>query len=185
MSSLFPANQANLLNWFEAECAEIFPKYFLWHAIGYAEIDTTLRTQIDILVPSHKRDVEDLPLIVPNGAKVYYIGFRTPDVALTGTTGNLLKVGTALTDVTPNIAVASNVIAASSTAKSVATPFDSVLATAPGATQYYLLCSNAGSTAAGTGVKVAEGKKRVVVDICYLTVAEPSRLEQLGYPSSY
>jgi hypothetical protein len=183
---LFPANQANILRWFEGERLEFYPKIHAYHALGYALITTTLQTSIDIKVPSHKRDVDDTLLIIPSGAQVYYIGFRTPkDVALVGTTGEKLKVGTAHTDTAPVLTVASSAIAANSIAKAAATPYDSVLATLGSATQYKLFCSNAGNTAAGTGVKVATGTQRVIVDVCYLLSADPSRNEQLGYPSTY
>jgi hypothetical protein len=186
---LFPGNQTNNLNWFTGERLEEMPKIQAWHAIGYATIPSGLQTSIDIFVPSNRRDSNDLPLIVPAGSQVYYIGLRTPkDVALIGTTGERLKVATAHTDVNPAIVVASNVIAANSTARSGATPFDTLaapLGILGGATQYRLLCSNAGNTAAGTGIRVATGTQRVIVDLCYLTLGEPSRIEQVGYPSSY
>ncbi len=183
---LFPANQANILRWFEGERLEFYPKIHAYHALGYALITTTLQTSIDLKVPSHKRDVDDTLLIVPSGAQVYYLDFRTPkDVALIGTTGEKLKVGTVHTDTAPVLTVASSVIAANSSAKAAATPYDAALATLGGATQYKLLCSNAGNTAAGTGVRVATGTQRVIVDVCYLLAADPSRNEQLGYPSTY
>lgn len=185
---LFPGNQTQLLNWFNGERLEEMPKIQAWHAIGYATITSSLQTSIDILVPSHRRDVSDVPLIVPSGAQVYFIGFRTPNVALIGTTGERLKVATAHTDVNPNIAVASSAIAANSTGRSGATPFDTLaapLGILGGATQYRLLCSNAGNTAAGTGIRVATGTQRVVVDLCYVTLGDPSRQEQVGYPSTY
>lgn len=183
---LFPGNQTQLLNWYRNERLEALPKWQAWHAIAYAEIDTTLRSQIDLLVPSHTRDSADIPLVIPAGARVYYIGLRTPaDVPLVGTTGERLKVATAHTDANPNIQVASSAIAANSIASAVATPFDAALATLGASTQYRLLVSNTGNTAAGNGVRVATGKKRVIADICYLTAGEPSRLEQLGYPSTY
>ena len=185
MTQIFPGNQTNLLNWYRDEHVEIFPTWLAWHALGYAEVDATLRSRIEIFVPSHTRDVEDIPLIIPTGARIYYVGFRTPDEAIIGTTGERLKVGTGHTDVNPNIAVADSAIAANSTAKSVATPFDNAITTLSSAAQYQLFCSNAGNTAAGNGVRISSGKKRLVVDICYLTAAEPSRLEQLGYPSTY
>ncbi len=189
MSLLYPGNQTNLLRWFDDDKLEFYPKILAYHALGYALIATTLQTSIDIKVPSHKRDVDDTLLIVPSGAQVYYIGFRTPkDVALVGTTGEKLKVGTAHTDTAPVLTVASSAVAANSTAKSAATPYDTLaapLGTLGGATQYKLLCSNAGNSAAGTGVKVATGTQRVIVDVCYLLPADPSRLEQLGYPSTY
>ncbi|MBW4674675.1 MAG: hypothetical protein KME52_11795 [Desmonostoc geniculatum HA4340-LM1] len=186
---LLPGNQTNLLRWFEGERLEFFPKIHAYHALGYALITSTLQTSIDIKVPSHKRDVDDTLLIVPSGAQVYYIGFRTPkDVALVGTTGEKLKVGTVHTDTAPVLTVASSAIAANSIAKSAATPYDTLaapLGTLGSATQYKLLNSNAGNTAAGTGIKVATGTQRLIVDICYVLAADPSRLEQLGYPSTY
>jgi hypothetical protein len=99
-----------------------------------------------------------------------------------------LKVGTAHTDVNPNIAFASNAIAANSSARAAATPYDTPaapLGTLGSATQYRLFCSNAGNTAAGTGVRVATGTQRVIVDVCYLLPGDPSRIEQLGYQSTY
>lgn len=187
--SLFPGNQTNLLRWFEGESLELYPKMLAYHALGYATITTTLQTSIDIYVPSHKRDVSDTLLIAPAGAIVYYIGFRTPkDVALVGTTGDKLKVGTAHTDTAPAVSVASSAIAANSIAKSAASPYASLsapLATLGSATQYKLLCSATGNDGAGSGIKVAAGTQRVIADICYLLIADPSRLEQLGYPSTY
>lgn len=185
---LLPGNQVNFLRWFENERLEFYPKMHAYHALGYAEITSTLQTSIDIRVPSHKRDVSDTPLILPSGAIVYYIGFRTPNVALIATTGEKLKVAAAHTDTAPVLTAASNAIAANSTARSAASPYASLsapLGTLGGATQYRLLCSNAGDTAAGTGVRVASGVQRAVVDICYLLIADPSRIEQLGYPSTY
>lgn len=156
-----------------------------WHAIGYATITNVPQTQIDIFVPSHKRDVADLPLILPTGAVLYYLGLRTPAVALIGATGERLKVGTVQTDVNPGIAVASNAIAPNSFASAAATPFAAPLATMAVPTQYRLLNSNAGNTAAGTGIRVASGTQRVIVDACYVLPGEPSRVEMLGYLSTY
>lgn len=186
---LLPGNQTNLLRWFEGERLEFYPKIHAYHALGYAEITSTLQTSIDIKVPSHKRDVSDTLLIVPAGAQVYYIGLRTPkDVALIGTTGERLKVGTVHTDTAPVLTVASNAVAANSIASSAGSPYATLaapLGTLGGATQYKLLNSNAGNTAAGTGIRVASGTQRAIVDICYLLIADPSRIEQLGYPSTY
>ncbi|ABA24673.1 hypothetical protein Ava_D0008 [Trichormus variabilis ATCC 29413] len=185
---LFPGNQTQLLNWYNGERLECYPKILAYHALGYATITSSLQTQIDIFVPSHQRDRNDTPLIVPAGAQVYYIGLRTPNVALIGTTGERLKVAAAHTDTAPVLTVASSAIAANSSARSVATPYDTLaapLGTLGGATQYRLLNSNAGNTVAGTGVRVASGTQRVICDVCYLLAADPSRLEQVGYPSTY
>lgn len=187
---LLPGNQVDLLDWFRGERLEFYPKMQAFHAIGYALVTATNQVQIDVLVPSHVRDVSDLPLIVPTGATVYYIGFRTPaSVALLGTSGERLKIGTAHTDVNPNIAFAAgNNIAANSSARIAATPYDTPaapLGVLGAATQYRLFCSNAGNTAAGTGVRVATGTQRVIVDVCYLLAGDPSRIEQLGYQSTY
>ncbi|MFN6460849.1 MAG: hypothetical protein RMZ41_003250 [Nostoc sp. DedVER02] len=190
---LFPGNQTNFLSWFRGERVEFMPKVWAYHAMGYALITTAPQTQIDIFVPSHSRDISDLPLIVPAGARVYWISLRVPKpITLVGTTGDRLKVGTAHTDVNPNIAVASSAIAGGSSAQAAAVPFDTLaapLGTLGGSTQYRLYCSNAGNTAAGSGISVASGVNptlsRVVVDVCYLVPGIPSRLENLGYQSSY
>jgi hypothetical protein len=46
-------------------------------------------------------------------------------------------------------------------------------------TTYNLLVSNAGNTAAGTGIRTAANKVRLIVDVAYIYVNDPALPERL------
>lgn len=187
--------------------------YILNEAVGYAKIDTTLRTNISVYVPSSQSqtpgesvNAPDRLLILPIGAIVTRIALRLPKIdpnkttqygnlrtgaTLIGTTGELVKVGygTTFTNTAPSIAAASSVYApnASATVQRGNAGADvalSGLVTIGSATPVNLLVSNAGSTAAGTGIATSAGVALAIVQVCWLELQAAPNYEDLGYISA-
>lgn len=187
--------------------------YILNEAVGYAKIDTTLRTNISVFVPSSQAQTPgesinspDRLLILPVGAIVSRIALRLPRIdpnattqygnlrkgaTLIGTTSELVKVGygTTFTNTAPAIAAASSVYTPNATA-TVQRGLAGVdvalsgLITTGAATPVNLLVSNAGSSAAGTGIATSSGVAFAIVQVCWFEPQSAPSYEDLGYISS-
>lgn len=187
--------------------------YYLNEAVGYAKIDTTLRSNISVFIPSSQAQTPgesinspDRLLILPVGAIVTRIGLRLPKIdpnttqqfgnlpkgrTLIGTTGELVKVGygTTFTSTDPAIASVSNAYTPDAT-KTVQRPIGAAdvalsgLATIGAATPVNLLVSNAGSTAAGAGIATSGGVAFAIVQVCWYEIQPALRYEDLGFISS-
>jgi hypothetical protein len=202
-----------ILNGRTADKVNLHTGYLLREAVGYAKIDTTLRTNISVYVPSSQAQTPgesinspDQLLILPAGAVVARIGLRLPKIdpntttqygnlrkgaTLIGTTGELVKVGygTTFTNTAPSIAAASSVYAPDATATvqrglAGADVTLSGLVTTGAATPVNLLVSNAGSSAAGTGIATSAGVAFAIVQVCWYEIQPALRYEDLGYISS-
>ena len=146
----------------------------------------------------------DKLLTVPAGMVLYYLGLRIPpptpgqsptpasgsvptttggNTTLIGTTGERLKVGTAHTDTAPVITCASNAyvpgIAKLAPTQAMWGTLAAPLGVLGSDTTYNLLVSNAGNTAAGTGIRTAANKVRLIVDVAYIYVNDPALPERL------
>lgn len=171
---------------------------------GWAKLTTTLQTEIDIVLPSHQRRKADKPYVIPNGATIYRIGLRLPrelradedkkygilekGASIIGTTGERLKVASttaAHTATAPAIVAANNSYTPNGSAVLCVNEWQALtgqLATLGADTTFKLYCSNAGNTAAGTGIRVSSGEAYVIAEICFKMAAEALDFERTGYP---
>lgn len=186
---------------------------YLRESVGYAKIDTTLRSNISVFVPSSSAQTPgesilspDRLMILPVGAVIVRIGLRLPRVdpnnttqfgnlqkgrRLIGTTGELVKVGygTTFTNTDPAIAAVANAYAPDAS-KTVQRPSGSAdaplngLVSIAAATPVNLLVSNAASTAAGNGIATSGGIALAIVQVCWIEVQPALRYEDMGYISS-
>jgi len=155
------------------------------------------------------------PLVLPQGAVVTYAALRLPRMydekgsrvvghlangwTIVGTTGENLKIGYDATGyrhltTAPVVASANNAhaangvaIAARGSALDAAAP--SLFTTLTADTPVKLYVSNAGNTAAGTGIRLGGTAKStdfafIVVEIGWRAAAAPAMLENLGLPYS-
>jgi hypothetical protein len=185
--------------------------YVLREIVGYAKLTPTLQTNIPILIPSNAQAAGELVtnpdrrLVLPIGAIVCRIALKLPrqdpnkttqfgnlpiKSTLIGTTGELVKVGAdnVFTTTDPSIAAVANAYAPNAE-KTVQRPLgiaDAIptgLITVSAATNMSLLVSNAGSTAAGTGISTSAGVALAIVQICYYEIQPAITYEQMGYES--
>lgn len=187
--------------------------YYLCEAVGYAKIDPTLRSNIQVMIPSSQAQTPgesinspDRPLILPAGAIIGRIGLRLPQSdpnttqqfgnlpkgrALVGTTGELVKVGfnSVFTNTDPAIACVANAYAPNASRvvqrpPGVAdVPLSGLIATVA-PTPVNLLVSNAGSTAAGNGIATSGGVAFAIVQVCWYEIQPAIRYEDMGFISS-
>lgn len=194
------------LNGYTADGVNLHNGYVLHEAVGYAKITSTLQTNIPVMLPSGAKTAQeqilkpDTRLVIPNGAIVVRLGLKLPStdpnnygqlgtgVTLVGTTGELLKVaGDATYDTTdPKITAASNAYAIGAwatvqRANGAAAVATSSLINQTAAKSLSLVVSNAGSTAAGTGIRTSSGIGYAVVQACWLMVQNALDYEDLGY----
>lgn len=188
--------------------------YVLNEAVGYAKIDTTLRTSISVYVPSSQSqtpgesvNAPDRLLILPIGAIVTRIALRLPKIdpnkttqygnlrtgaTLIGTTGELVKVGfgTTFTSTAPSIAAASSVYAPNASATvqrgngAADVTLSNLITISGSAAPVNLLVSNAGSSAAGTGIATSAGVALAIVQVCWFEPQAAPSYEDLGYISA-
>lgn len=187
--------------------------YYLNEAVGYAKIDSTLRSNISVFIPSSQAQTPgesinspDRLLILPVGAIVTRIGLRLPridpnttqqfgnlpkDRTLFGTTGELVKVGygSVFTNTDPAIAAVANAYNPDAT-RTVQRPVGvadvalSGLTTIAAPTPVNLLVSNAGNTAAGNGIATSGGHAFAIVQVCWYEIQPALRYEDMGFISS-
>ncbi|MFA9202048.1 MAG: hypothetical protein ACEQSC_00655 [Candidatus Nanopelagicaceae bacterium] len=204
----------HILNGANRDTVNLHNGYYLREAVGYAKITSTLQTNIPIYLPSQAQAGGELVtnpdklLILPTGSIVTRIALRLPATetskttqygnlpvgrTLVGTTGELVKVGATgvFTTTAPSIAAASSVYTANASA-TVQRPVGTTDVTASGlittgaATTYSLLVSNAGSTAAGSGIATSAAgvEALAIVQICWYEVQPAPSYELLGYQSA-
>jgi hypothetical protein len=179
--------------------------------IGYAKITSTLQTNIPIFLPSSGQTIEEINinpdkrLVLPVGAVITNIALRLPRLetntntpqygnlpvgsTLVGTTGELVKVAAdgVFTTTAPSIASVSNAYAPNSAAiasRPIATPADvaaSSLITVSSATNLSLVVSNAGNSAAGTGIRTSSGVGFAIVRVCWFEPLAAPTYEELGF----
>jgi hypothetical protein len=186
--------------------------YYLREAVGYAKITSTPQSNIPVYLPSQAQAGGELVtnpdrlLVLPAGAIINRIALRLPKLednktaqygnlpsksTLIGTTGELVKVGAAgvFTTTDPAIAAVAGVYTPNSSKvanRGIVNTADvaaSGLVTLGAATQFNLLVSNAGSTAAGTGIATSAGDAFAIIQICWYELQPAPTYELLGYQS--
>lgn len=173
--------------------------------VGYAKLTTTLQTEIEIVLPSLQRRVQDKPFLIPSGATIYRMGLRLPrairsdenfqygvlqkDATIIGTAGENLKLASTTaghTAIAPAIVCsAGGQYTPNASAVLAANEWQALsgqLATISQDTTFKIYCSNAGNTAAGTGLKVSKGEAYILAEICFKMAAECIDFERAGYP---
>lgn len=175
--AIFPGNWVMPLSSFQGQAVVAHPGRIYYHRVGYAKI-TTGATSWDIIIPSPDKRTDDKPraditgLVVPTGAYLYHIGLRVLDArkdvsrgtatsGLSATTGDLLKVSSALTTTAASqgatSAAGSTVAAASSTfapsaAAGTTAHFVGGITQLTSDITLKLYVTNSGNTAAGSNV---------------------------------
>lgn len=173
--------------------------------VGWTKLDTTLRNELEIELPSLKVRVQGKPYVIPAGATIYRIALRLPrairsdesfmygvlpkDVTIQGTAGENLKLASttaAHTATSPSIVCnADGTYTPNASAVLCANEWQTLsgqLATINADTTFKIYVSNAGNTAAGNGVKLSSGEAYVLAEICFKMANEAIDFERAGYP---
>lgn len=184
--------------------------YYLREAVGYAKITNTLQSNIPVFLPSQAQAGGELVtnpdrrLILPVGAIISRMALRLPRIEtnrttqygnlpvgtrLIGTTGELVKLSAdaVFTTIDPAITAAANSYTpdASRTVQSPSNAAAGIVPALTVATSYSVVVSNAGSTAAGTGISVSSTgvDAFAIVQICWYEIQPAPNYEVLGYQS--
>lgn len=204
---------APVLNGHTDDKINLHSGYNLVEKVGYAKITSSLQFNIPIYLPSGAQSAQeritnqDKRLIIPSGAIINSIALRLPSsetntitpqygklqlgATLIGTTGELAKVATDATyDTTaPQIAAAISAYTPGASAvvnRSIIAPASvttSTIIVAGSALSMSLVVSNAGSTAAGNGIRTSAGDAFAIVAIRYFEAATAPTYEDMGYLS--
>jgi hypothetical protein len=185
--------------------------------VGYAKLTPTLQTVLDVKVSSNRKihDPSQFnwkPLVLPQGARVSYAGIRLPrayddsrgyvrgylpkGATIAGTTGENLKVSYDATSyrhatAAPVLACANSLYTPNSFAVAgragAAEAAPSLFADLTADTTVKLYVSNAGNTAAGTGIRLGGTTKPnsyayIVVEVGWTAPSIPGLLENFGLP---
>lgn len=173
--------------------------------VGWTKLDTTLRTEFNISLPSLQRRVSDKPYIIPSGATIYRISLRLPrairsdenfqygvlskGVTIQGTAGENLKLASttdAHTATSPAIVCnGDGTYTPNASAVLCANEWQALsgqLATINADTTFKIYVSNAGNTAAGSGIKLSSGEAYILTEICFKMANEAIDFERAGYP---
>lgn len=82
---IYPGNYVNQLSAYQAQGLICMPGRSYVHKVGYIKVDSTPRTEFNVIIPSPDKRSDDKPraditgLVVPNGACVYYLALRILD----------------------------------------------------------------------------------------------------------
>lgn len=188
--------------------------YILNEAVGYAKIDTTLRSLISVFVPNSNAQTPgesinspDRILVIPTNSIITRIALRLPRIdpnnttqfgnlqrgrILNGTTGENVKVGfgNVFTGTSPAIASVANAYVPNSSNVSATRPIGAADVPAAGListiapTIVNLQVSNAGNTAAGNGISTSGGIALAIVQVCWYELQSAPTYEDLGFQSS-
>ena len=178
---------------------------------GYAKLTSTLQSSIPIYVPSHQKPESVYPdklMTVPQGAIIYRMAFRLPraydatnnqevygrlqqNATLIGTSGENLKIAPTTgghTTTAPVITCASSAYTPGTAVSADRFPGQadvtlSNLVTAGADLPLSILVSNAGNTAAGTGIRTSAGDAFIIAEVCYYIPSEVIHYQQLGFKS--
>jgi hypothetical protein len=86
MKRIFPGNYVNYGSAYQGQSLIAFPGRRFVHLIGYAKVDATPAQEIDVIIPSPDKRVDDKPrpdivgMRVPQNAYLYHLGLRVRDV---------------------------------------------------------------------------------------------------------
>lgn len=188
---IYPGNWVTQLSSYQGQPVVSRPGRVYYDIVGYALVSSTGGTSFDVKIPSPDMRGDDKPradvtsLVLPQGANVYFLGLRIPDMrkdrgvgtaftGLVGTNTDRLKVADALanddamttTTLSTNsasIAVASGTVAPASATKSVATSV-----TLAGSETLKVYVTNSSGTSAGsTLTSTVTGGTPIIVEVCY------------------
>lgn len=188
MTLLGAGNIINPLNGYVDESVHYPPKVSMRHYQGLVYVpNTDYQTTFTIYLPSRMKDTPDLPMVLPIGANVYYIGLATGDNLVQLTSTDRIKVATAIgaTGVSVNPGAA-QIPADLRNSSHLANPYDMTGASAPLGLQaspltLKLFSTTSGLTSLGTGLKSAktgiDDKSYISVDVCWWTWDEATAIE--------
>lgn len=200
-----PANmsQRPLYGWAN-QCCVLEPGLDSYQYVGWGQITTVPKNEIDLVLPSGQKFRADKPFVIPAQATIYRMSVRLPSTTaptlqytygmleekatLVGVTGENLKLASttaAHTTTAPVITAVANAYAPNGAAVLASNEWGALaapLGTTGAATPFKVYVSNAGNTAAGTGISVSKGSAFVLVEICFKMVAEAIDFERTGYP---
>lgn len=191
---IFPGNYVNYLDSYDQRAVQSLPGVNFHQVVGYVPLTTSNQTEVSVTVPSYDlrqgfkvlndRTSLTISASATAPAYVYRLGFRLLASAV-GTTGENLKLATAHTDSTgyPVLAAASSAYAAGDVAANKVTSagaWDAFELTSD--TEYKIFVSNAGNTAAGTGISVSTvdyDTSIILCEVCYFTFDEIANSERI------
>lgn len=197
-------NQRPLYGWAN-QSAELERGMDTYQFVGWAKLTSTPQTELDIVLPSHQKRKMDKPFIIPNGATIYRMSLRLPrtlrpdenklygplekGATIIGTAGENIKLASTTaghTAVAPAILCGGDgLYVPNSSAVLAANEWQSLsgqLATIGADTTFKLYCSNAGNTAAGTGIRVSSGEAFILAEICFKLAIEAIDFQRAGFP---
>lgn len=188
---IYPGNWVTQLSSYQGQPVVSRPGRVYYDIVGYALVNSTGGTSFDVKIPSPDMRGDDKPradvtsLVLPQGANVYFLGIRIPDMrkdrslgtaftGLVGTNTDRLKVADALanddamttTTLSTNsasIAVASGTVAPASAVKSVATG----VTLAGSETLKVYVTNSTGTSAGSTLTSTLTGGTPIIVEVCY------------------
>ena len=203
---IYPGNWVTQLSSYQGQPVVAVPGRVYYHVVGYALVDSTGGTSFDVKIPSPDMRADDKPraditsLVLPQGACVYHLGLRVPDMrkdrgvgtafsGLVGTNTNRIKVADALANddamttstLSTNsaaVAVASTTVAPVSTAKTVVTP---VVLAGSETLKVYVTASN-GTDAGSTLTSSLDGGTPIIVEVSYYLSDEVADLGDVRVP---
>lgn len=156
--------------------------------------NTSFVNTFDIVIPSREKDVPDIPLIIPAGAYVYYIGIRLGSDLEQLTAGNGIKIANAIGEGANNLIITAGVPLAPDNVGFIAqypnspnNPVNPQLGLK--ATPYIpkLYSTNPGGTALGGGIRSRNINGGFIgIELCWYDVEVPAPMEAFlaGIPRS-
>jgi hypothetical protein len=203
---IYPGNWVNPLSSYQGQPVVGRPGRQYVHKVGYALVNSTGGTSFDVIIPSPDLRQDDKPrpdivgLTIPQGARVYFMGIRVPDMrkdrgvgtaftGLVGTDTNRLKLADALanddamttTTFSTNsatIAVASSTVAPVSAVKSVET---GVVAAGNETLKVYVTTSG-GTSAGSTLTSSLDGGTPIICEVAYWVDDDVTELNEINLP---
>lgn len=200
LKKIYPGNYVTQLSSYQFQPVQALPGRLYYDVVGYAKIvddANQANNEFSIIVPSPDLRPDDkprldrgTPLIVPEGAKVYHVGLRVPNMRKEGSTGyncgcktfikatdgDRLKLGSAVnapagftadaiaTDAT-DFEAEDNTFPCSSTVQGA---LDSAVVELTGDTELKLFVTNAAGTGLGNNVySTFQSGTLVVCQVCY------------------
>lgn len=207
--SIYPGNYVNRLSSYQSQPVICMPGRAYYHITGYALVGSTGATSFDVVIPSPDRRADDKPrasitgLVVPTGAKVYYLGVRVPDMrrdrgvgtassGLVGTNTNRIKLASAVNTTATGVigatalgtdssalAVASTTVAPAANAFGVITP---VAVTPNPLTLKVYVTDNTGAAAGSNLTSTTTGGTPLICEVAYYLDDDVADLEEVNTP---
>ena len=97
LKKIYPGNYVNQLSSYQRSPVQAIPGRLYYDVVGYAKIPddaNQANNTFDVIVPSPDKRPDDKPrldrgspLVIPEGAKIYHLGLRVPNMRKQGSTG--------------------------------------------------------------------------------------------------